>query len=57
MFPEDLTTSCLYTFWVGVREDAGLHGVRLHDARRTYASQGVMNGAGLTAVGKLLGHR
>lgn len=57
VFPEDLTTSRLYTFWVGVREEAGLHGVRLHDARHTYASQGVMNGVGLTAVGKLLGHR
>ncbi len=57
VFPEELTTSRLYTFWVGVREAAGLHGVRLHDARHTYASQGVMNGVGLTAVGKLLGHR
>ena len=57
VFPEDLTTSRLYTFWVGVREEAGLCGVRIHDARHTYASQGVMNGVGLTAVGKLLGHR
>ena len=57
VFPNDLTTARLYTFWVGVREDAGLHGVRVHDARHTYASQGVMNGVGLTAVGKLLGHR
>ena len=57
VLPGDLTTSRLYTFWVGVREEAGLHGVRLHDARHTYASQGVMNGVGLTAVGKLLGHR
>ena len=57
VFPDELTTTRLYTFWVGVREEAGLHGVRLHDARHTYASQGVMNGVGLTAVGKLLGHR
>ena len=57
VFPEDLTAARLYTFWVGVRAAAGLHGVRLHDARHTYASQGVMNGVGLTAVGKLLGHR
>lgn len=57
VFPEELITTRLYTFWVGVREEAGLHGVRLHDARHTYASQGVMNGVGLTAVGKLLGHR
>ena len=57
VFPEDLTSARLYTFWVGVREEAGLSGVRIHDARHTYASQGVMNGVGLTAVGKLLGHR
>ena len=57
VFPEDLTPARLYTFWVGVREEAGLPGVRIHDARHTYASQGVMNGVGLTAVGKLLGHR
>lgn len=57
VFPEDLSTSRLYKFWVGLREEAGLLGVRLHDARHTYASQGVMNGVGLTAVGKLLGHR
>ena len=57
VFPEDLTSARLYAFWVGVREEAGLRGVRLHDARHTYASQVVMNGVGLTAVGKLLGHR
>ncbi len=57
VFPEDLTSGRLYAFWVGVREEAGLRGVRIHDARHTYASQGVMNGVGLTAVGKLLGHR
>ena len=57
VFPEDLTSARLYAFWVGVREEAGLRGVRIHDARHTYASQGVMNGVGLTAVGKLLGHR
>ena len=34
-----------------------MRGIRIHDARHTYASQGVMNGGGLTAVGKLLGHR
>ena len=45
------------TFWVGVREEAGLRGVRIHGACHTYASRGVMNGVGLTAVGKLLGHR
>ena len=57
VFPEHLTTARLYTFWVGVRDEAALHCVRIHDARHTYASQGVMNGVGLTAVGKLPGHR
>ena len=57
VFPEDLTAARLYTFWVRVRKEAGLNGVRLHDARHTYASQGIMNGVRLTTVGKLLGHR
>ena len=57
VFPEDLTSARLYTFWTGVREEAGLHGMRIHDARHTWASQGVMNGVGLTTVGRLLGHR
>ena len=57
MFPEDLTSARLYNFWCVVRQDAGLQGVRIHDARHTYASQGVMNGVGLTTVGRLLGHR
>ena len=56
VFPENLTTMRLYKFWVRIREEAGLLGVRLHDACHTYALQGVMNGVGLTAVGKLLGH-
>ena len=57
VFPEDLTSDRLYTFWVGVREEAGLPGLRIHDCRHTWASQGVMNGVGLTTVGRLLGHR
>ena len=57
MFPEDLTSQRLYTFWVGVREEAGLPGLRIHDCRHTWASQGVMNGVGLTTVGRMLGHR
>ena len=57
VFPEDLTSSRLYTFWRTVREEAGLPGVRIHDMRHSWASQGVMNGVGLPIVGKLLGHR
>ena len=57
VFPDDLTLHRLYTFWCGVREEAGLPGLRIHDTRHTWASQGVMNGEGLTTVGRLLGHR
>ena len=57
VFPENLTSTRLYTFWVGVRDEAGLPGLRIHDCRHTWASQGVMNGVGLTTVGRLLGHR
>ena len=57
MFPEGLTSARLYTFWCGVREEAGLPGLRIHDARHAWASQGIMNGVGLTTVGRLLGHR
>ena len=57
VFPEDLTPNRLYTFWHAIREEAGLPGLRIHDARHTWASQGVMNGVGLTTVGRLLGHR
>ncbi len=34
-----------------------LPGLRIHGCRHTWASQGVMNGGGLTTVGRLLGHR
>ena len=57
VFPEDLTPNRLYTFWHAIREEAGLPGLRIHDARHTWASQGVMNGVGLTTVRRLLGHR
>ncbi len=57
VFPEDLNSALLYTFWVGVREEAGLPGLRIQNARHTYASQGLTNGVGLATVGKLLGHR
>jgi len=57
LFPRDLTVDRLQAVWRGVREDAGLTGLRLHDCRHSFASQGVMDGVGLTAVGKLLGDR
>ena len=47
----------MYVFWCGIREEAGLPGLRIHDCRYTCASQGIMNGVGLPTVGRLLGHR
>ena len=57
VFPDDLTSARLHVFWCGIREEAGLAGLRIHDLRHSWASQGVMNGVGLTTVGTLLGHR
>ena len=49
--------SRLCTHSVGVRDKAGLPGVRIRVCRHGWASPGVMNGAGLTTVGRLPGHR
>ena len=57
IFPESLTSGLLYRYWCDVREQAGLSGLRIHDCRHTWASQGIMNGVGLPTVGKMLGHR
>ena len=57
IFPEALTSGLLYRFWCEVREQAGLSGLRIHDCRHTWASQGLVNGIGLPTVGRLLGHR
>ena len=42
--------------WTWIAREAGLHGVRLHDLRRTTASFMLSGGASLAAVGKTLGH-
>ncbi|MZR29631.1 site-specific integrase [Sneathiella litorea] len=42
--------------WIRIRERAGLHDVRLHDLRHTFASAGAGSGIGLQVLGKLLGH-
>jgi integrase len=42
--------------WALVKRAAGLHGLRIHDLRHTYASHGAAAGMGLTIVGRLLGH-
>ena len=43
-------------FWREVRAEAGLHDVRLHDARHTYASIAIMHGETVPMTGRLLGH-
>ncbi len=43
-------------FWADVQKKAGLHGVRIHDLRHTFASLLISSGATLPVVGKLLGH-
>jgi integrase len=43
--------------WILVRTKAGLHDVRLHDVRHSYASVAAAKGHSLPMIGKLLGHR
>ena len=42
--------------WRLIRERAGLHDVRLHDLRHSYASRALALGEALPVIGKLLGH-
>lgn len=42
--------------WEKVRRRAGLHDVRLHDLRHSFASIGVSSGDSLPVIGALLGH-
>jgi integrase len=43
--------------WERVRVRAGLHGLRLHDLRHSFASFAVADGHTLFMVGKVLGHK
>jgi integrase len=43
--------------WGTAREYAGLHDVRLHDLRHSFASLAAGRGVSLMMIGKLLGHR
>ena len=43
-------------FWQEVRAEAGLHEVRVHDLRHTFASQAAIQGIPLPVVARLLGH-
>ena len=44
-------------FWRGVRAEAGLADVRLHDLRHNYASIALQSGETILTIGRLLGHR
>jgi integrase len=42
--------------WRAIRDAAGLHDVRLHDLRHSFASVAASSGMGLPIIGKMLGH-
>ena len=44
------------TFWVEVKAEADLPGVRLHDPRHSFASHAAARSETLPMIGKLLGH-
>lgn len=59
LFPGDIEgrpIEDLRRFWADVQNKAGIHGVRIHDLRHTFASLLISGGASLPIVGKLLGH-
>ena len=43
--------------WAAVRSRAGLHDVRLHDLRHSYALRALALVEGLPMIGRLLGHK
>ncbi|MCY4558110.1 MAG: site-specific integrase, partial [Chloroflexi bacterium] len=45
------------TAWRTIRAKAGLHDVRIHDIRHSFASRALALGEGLPIIGRLLGHR
>ena len=49
--------SWLNRFWYGVRAEAGLRDVRLHDLRHTNATLALKENVPVLAIGRLLGHR
>ena len=51
-----ITVFSVGDFWRRIRSEIGLHDVRLHDLRHSYASIAVMAGENILTVGRLLGH-
>ena len=43
--------------WQSIRAQAGLHDVRIHDIRHSFASRALALGEGLPIIGRLPGHR
>jgi integrase len=43
--------------WRAITQRAGLHGLRIHDLRHSFAATGAGSGLSLPVIGKLLGHR
>ena len=52
-----LSAETLYRCWRALRTAAGLHDVRLHDLRHSYASFALRQGETVLTIGRLLGHR
>ena len=62
VFPSPYTGRCIHPVTVGdtwrlLRAEAGLHDVRLHDLRHSYASIAIAQGETVLTIGRLLGHR
>ena len=62
VFPSNRTNRCMTTMavdqlWYRARAEAGLHEVRIHDLRHTYASIAMAQGETVLTIGRLLGHR
>jgi integrase len=59
VFPSPKTGRPLVTIktaWRGIRREAGIEDVRLHDLRHSFASMLASSGASLQLIGSLLGH-
>ena len=48
--------ACLSHHWRRIRRETGLHDVRVHDLRHSYASRALALGESLSVIGRLLGH-
>ena len=46
----------LTSHWRRIRKETGLHDVRVHDLRHSYASRALALGESLSTIGRLLGH-